>query len=94
MAGEVHCRRLVRLLEQLGAVQRRLRDERIVVVRAEHPRTLEGADDERDRLELRAALRDVVLVDGERLDVEVVREILEPALVRNLRSEQEKPEGN
>ena len=70
----------------------RLRDQRVVVVLAEHARTLQRADDERDRLQLRAALRDAVLVDRERLHVEVVREVLEPALVCNLRGEKEETE--
>lgn len=59
----------MRLLQQLRAMERRLGDQRVVVIRAEHARALERADDERDCLELGAALGDVVLVDGERLHV-------------------------
>lgn len=92
MARKVNRRRLVRLLEELRTVQSGLRDERIVVINAEDARALEGADDERDRLQLRAALGDALLVHGERLDVEVVSEVLEAAFVRDLRGQEEEPQ--
>lgn len=82
------------LLEQLRSMQGRLGNERIVVVFTEHPCALQGADDERDRLQLRAALRYAFLVHAECVNVHVVREVLEPALVRNLSGEQEESESN
>ena len=94
MAREVHCTRLMRLLEQLRSVQGRLGDERIVVVLAEYPCALQGADDEGDRLQLCTAFRYALLVHAERVNVHVVREVLEPALVRDLSGEEEESESD
>ena len=73
-------------------MQRRLRDQRVVVVEPEDARVRQRADDEGDRLQLRARLVDALLVDSERLHVEVVREVFEAALICNLRSEKEEAE--
>lgn len=83
---------LMALLQQLSAVQGRLGDQRIVVLHSEDPGTSERADDEGDGLQLCSALGDVILVRRERLHVEVVRQVLEAALVGDLSGEKEKPQ--
>lgn len=45
-----HRRRLMTLLQQLAPMQRRLRDQRIIIIRPKHPARLQRADDLRDRL--------------------------------------------
>jgi hypothetical protein len=95
MTRSVHRRRLMRLLQQLGPVQRSLGDQRIVPVHFEHPRALQRPDDQRDRRELRPTLRDRVFVHRKGLHVEIVREVFEagPALGRDLGGEEEETEG-
>lgn len=73
-------------------MQGRLSDERVVVVGPKHPRGLERADDDGDRLELRPALRDGLLIDDKCLDVKFVRELLEAGVIGNLGGEQEQPQ--
>jgi hypothetical protein len=93
MTGVEHRCRLVGLFQQLATVQRRLGDERVVIVRTEDSRRLQGTDDRCDGLELRPALRYALLVDDERLDVEFVCELLEVAFVCNLSGEKEQAQA-
>lgn len=83
-------RRLLGLLEQAVAVQSGLCDERVVVVWSEDSRRLESTDDDGDGLQLSPTLRDGLLVDDERLDVELVGKLLQACIVGDLGSEQEK----
>lgn len=75
---------LVALLQQLRAMQCRFCDQRVIIIDAKYSRARQRPDDEGNRLQLRARLRDVVLVHAERLHVEVVCEIFEAALVCDL----------
>ncbi len=83
----------MRFLQQPCTVQRRLRDESIIIIFTEDLRALERADDQGDSLELRTTLRYAVLVYREGLHVKVVREVLEPALVRYLSGKEGQAEG-
>ena len=91
----MHRCRLMGLLQQLGTVQRRLGNQRIIPIHLKHPRTLQRPNDQRDRRELRPALRDRIFVYGKCLDVQVVREVFKssPTLGRNLGGEKEQAEG-
>lgn len=73
-------------------MQRRLGDQRVVVVAPEHSRPLERPNDDRDRLELSPTLRDRLLVDDEGLNVELVGEFLETCFVGDLGGEEEQSE--
>ena len=73
-------------------MQRRLRDQRIIVLTAKDPARLEGADDARDRLKLGTRLRDGLLVNDKRLDKELVRQLFEVAIVCDLGGQKEEPE--
>lgn len=85
---------LHRLLEQSVAVQRRLGDERVVIVASEHPRPLQAPDDNGDGLELSSRIRDRLLVDDECLNVELVRELLETRFVGDLGGEEEEAKAS
>lgn len=52
MTREVHCTTLIGLLKQLASVQRRLSDERVVVLLGEAARAVESTRDDADCLEL------------------------------------------
>jgi hypothetical protein len=75
-------------------MQRRLRDQRIIIIHPKHLGALQSLDNERDRLQLRTALGDVVFVYCERLDVEIVGEVFESAFVGDLGGEEEETEGD
>ena len=95
MTRGVHGRRLVRLLQQLGPMQRRLGNQRIIPIHLKHPRPLQRPNDQRDRRQLRPTLRDRVFVDGKGLHVEIVGEVFEPrpTLGCDLGGEEEEAEG-
>ena len=69
MTRSMHRRRLMRLLQQLGPVQRSLGNQRVVPVYLKHPRPLQCSNDQRDRHELRPALRDRVFVHRKALRI-------------------------
>lgn len=92
MTRQRHCRRLLPLLQQLCPVQRRLRNEGVIVVGSKHARRLQRPDDERDRLQLRPTLRDGLLVDREGLHGEFVRQFLEAGFVGGGEGEEVEPE--
>lgn len=73
-------------------MQRRLGDQRVVIVRPKHPRSLQRRDHARDGLQLCSGLGDRLLVDHKCLDKELVREFFEAAVVGDLRSEEEEAE--
>lgn len=79
---------LVRLFEQPRAVKRCLRNQGIVVVLAKHLRALQRANNKRNCLQLRAALGNAVFVHRKRLNVQVIREVLEAAFIGDLRGEE------
>lgn len=92
MTSIKHRVRLHRFLQQPVPMQRRLGDQRIVVVASKHPRPLQRPNDDRDGLKLCSTLRDRLLVDDEGLNVELVRELLETCFVGDLGGEEEESE--
>ena len=76
-------------------MQRRLGNQRIIPIHLKHPRALQCPNDQRDRRELRAALRDRMFVHRKRLDVQVVHEVFKasPAFGCDLGGEEEQAEG-
>ena len=74
-------------------MQRRLSDQRVVVLLAKAPRHLQGAGDGADGLELCSRIADAVLVDGERLGEEFVGEFFEAALVGDLAARDKEAEA-
>lgn len=84
MASGANRAALIGLLEQLAAVQRGLRDERVEVLGPEAPRAVQAPRDAADGLELRARVADALLVDGEGLREELVAHLLEARLVGDL----------
>lgn len=72
------------LFEKFRTMQSRLGDQGIIVINAEDLSTRQSANSERYRLQLSTRFGDAVLVDREGLDIEIVGQILEAALVRNL----------
>lgn len=93
MAGQVDGAALVGLLEQLAAVQSALGDESVVVVAAEVAAGVQTAGDDAHSLELGAAVADGLLVDGEGLREELVRNLLVTRLVRDLAAGDEEAQG-
>lgn len=73
-------------------MKRCLRDERVIVISAEDTGALECANNQRNCLELSTTLRDVVLIDRERLHIEVVCQVLKSGFIRDLGSKEEEPE--
>ena len=90
MARQVHRAALVRLLQQLAPMQRALGDQRVVVLAREAPRAVQRAGEHADRLELRLGVANDLLVDGERLREEVVRQLRVARLVCDARAGDEK----
>jgi len=93
MTSIKHRVRLHRFLQQPVPMQRRLGDQRIVVIASKDPRPLERANDDRDGLKLSSTLRDGLLVDNKGLNVELVRQFLETCFVGDLSGEEEESEA-
>ena len=93
MGREVYGPTLIRLLQQLAPVKSALGYEVVVVVFAEIPGRVQGVGDDAHGLELRPGIRDGFFVHGERLRKELVRHLLELALIRDLSAEEEQAQG-
>ena len=75
-------------------MQRRLGDQRCVVVHAKHLGVGKSTNNKRDGLQLRARLRDTVFVHAECLHIKVVCKVFEAAFVGDLGGEKEEAEGD
>jgi len=93
MAGRTNSTALIRLLEQLTPVQRALCDERVVVLPAEAPCTVQGAGDAANSLELAPTIADAFFINSKCLCEEFVADFLEAGLVGDLAGGEEKAEG-
>lgn len=94
MARRQHRRRLMALFQQLAPMQRRLCNQRIVIIVSKHPTRLQARNDADDSLQLRARLRDALFVNHKRLNKEFVRELFQLALVRDGRGEQKEAQAD
>jgi hypothetical protein len=82
----------MRLLQQLGLMQRMLGNQRVIPSHLEHLCALKRSSDQRrDFSQLRSAFRNRVFVHRKRLDMQVVRQVFEPraAFRGDLGSEEE-----
>lgn len=89
MTRQVHCPSLVGLLQQFRTMQCGLRYQCIVVINTKDLRALECPDNERDSLKLCPTLRDTLFVDGESLNVKIIREIFKSTFIGYLGREEE-----
>ena len=69
-------------------MQRGFGNQHIIVLLAENLSPLERINDKGDSLKLRPALGDIVLVHGEGLHVELVRELFESTFIGDLCSKE------
>jgi hypothetical protein len=67
-------------------------DKCVVIIDTKYPSSLQCANHERDRLQLRAGLGDAFLINSKCLNIQVVREVLETTLVGDLGRKEEEPE--
>lgn len=85
MASEVDSTTLIWLLEEFATMQRRLRDERIVVLPAEPIRTSrQRTGDDANSLELRPRVGNGLFIDRKGLSKEFIRHIFVLTLARHL----------
>jgi hypothetical protein len=93
MACQVHCSTLVRLLEQLAAVQGGFGNEGIIILLSKTPGTLQRSSNNAHCLELASAITDTVFVYRKGLSEEFVCKFFETTLIGYLSAGDEQPEA-
>jgi hypothetical protein len=89
VAGKIYRPALIRLFQQLAAMQSGLGDQSVVVFSSETSRAVKRACNNTHRLELRSGVTDGVFVNSKSLRKELVAELLESSLVCYLSAEDE-----
>jgi len=84
---------LIRLLQQLAPMQRGLCNQCIVIILPEAARTMQRACNTAYSLKLRTGITYTLLVHGERLREELIRDLLEASLVSDLTGREEQAEA-
>ena len=89
MTRKQYRRSLMTLLEQFTPMERRLGNQRIVIIRPKDSARLKRTDYPCDRLQLRSRFRYRFLVNHECLNKELVCQFFQSTIIRNLSSEEE-----